>query len=331
MRDGVNPQKLNPQLHGYARHQVIIPVYIPNFEGYFQHALDVFGLCLESLYLTTRGHSVDITVISNGSDPKVVETLKTYFDKGWISQLILNEVNRGKVDAIMSVARGSFAELITFSDADVLFRPGWIEAVETIFVSFPECGQVSPFPSPGFAFQASATLLGAFIRRVIRFGSVVDGRDFDAIVNMLNANRDPNANFREKQLFVRRDTTMACVGCGHFVVTIRREVMRAVPTEPSLMAIVGNSEADYIDTPTDKYGLWKLSTPKLYVYHIGNTAEPWMYKELEQTRLQPRASNSAQSLLPALSRPLLSKMPRILRIKISRFLKKTLLYRLIRE
>lgn len=320
MRDGVNPQKTNPQLQSYPHHQVIIPVYIPNFEGYFQQALEVFDLCLESLYLTTRCHRVDITVISNGSDPKVVETLKSYFDKGWISQLILNEVNHGKIDAIMSVARGSHAKLITFSDADVLFKPGWIEAIEETFITFPECGQVSPFPSPGLAFRASATLLGAFIRRVIRFGNVVDENDFDAIVKMLNANRDPNTDFRDRQLFVKRDTTIACVGCGHFVTTIRREVIKTIPTQPSLKAILGNSEAIYIDTPPDKYGLWKLSTPKLYVYHMGNIPENWMYTEIENYRKLVNRNNQAEGYFPAISLPMVSRIPVGIRSKVARFL-----------
>jgi hypothetical protein len=282
MRHGVNPQKLNPQLEDYPLHQIIIPVYIPNFEGYFQNSLEVLDLCLQSLQLSIYGHNIGITVISNGSADEAVFSLKSYLDRGWITQLIINEKNRGKIDSIIAAARGSFAKLITFADADVFFKPGWLEATYDIFSTFPECGQVSPFPAPSMIEQAPSTVLGAVLRRNLKLRGVVTQEDFDQIIGMLGVKKDPNHTYRDAQYIVERGACVACVGCDHFITTVYRDVLRAIPGQPSLKAIVGNSEFLYIDLPPEKLSMWKLSTPKLLVYHIGNTPEDWMRDDIRK-------------------------------------------------
>ena len=58
--------------------------------------------------------------------------------------------------------RGSFEKLITISDCDVLFKRGWLEAVEDTFHSFPESGFVSPMPD---SQSCMASHLGDHLRR----------------------------------------------------------------------------------------------------------------------------------------------------------------------
>src|SRR5688572_16648776 len=140
MREGLNPFK-NSSIESFKQHRVLIPVYIPNKEGYFKDAIEILRLCIESLHRTTVGRA-SVTVISNGSMLEVVELLQSYLSRGYIQQLVLNGRNWGKIDAVLSTARGRFENLMTIADADVLFRPGWIEAVEEAFRVFPECGFV---------------------------------------------------------------------------------------------------------------------------------------------------------------------------------------------
>ncbi len=284
MRDGANPSKINSELPEFMRHRVIVPVYIPNTDGYFKHGLEILKLCLESLRLTAAGKA-SITLVSNDSCDEVVRELKRHYDAGWIDQLLLNQRNWGRVDTMMSVARMAFEDLITVSDSDVLFKPGWLKALENIFHTFPECGFASTTPNPTFTWYCtSATILGGFSRRELSFEKVVSDEDLDRFAHSIGRSDLFKPKHRESQMILRRNGQVACVGGGHFVCTLRREVVAGSPKEPSLKAYQGGAEQVWKDRPPDKMGYWRLATTKSYTYHLGNTPEAWMYEELEHIR-----------------------------------------------
>lgn len=279
MRVGKNPAK-GTALPTYGRHRIIVPIYIPHLEGYFEHALSVMTLCLESLWLTTKGRAA-ITVISNGSAPSVVAALQRLSEAGRIDQLVLNDSNRGKVDAALSAARGSFEPFVTFSDADVLFRPGWLDAVEDLFRRFPETGVASPFTMPPLAWiHTSATLLAAAARLELFRQKVVADASIDQLERSLGHPQYVPAALRESQLVVKRAGAVACVGATHIVSMMRRELINSLPMVPSLTAVAGSSEKRWIDEPSDRGGFWRLSTPRFWATHMGNTPEPWMAEEV---------------------------------------------------
>ena len=66
MRIGYNPHKdeLIPQSN--YQHQVVIPVYVPNEEGYFVDSFKIFQLCMESLFATIHNKTF-ITLVNNCS------------------------------------------------------------------------------------------------------------------------------------------------------------------------------------------------------------------------------------------------------------------------
>lgn len=311
MREGVNPASASPHLDDYLRHRIIIPVYIPTLDGYFTHALEVLSICLESVRLTAAGRA-SVTIISNGSCREVNEALDRYYQEGWIDQLLLNHSNRGKVDAVMSAARGSFEELITISDCDVLFRHGWLDAVGKIFQTFPECGIAAPIPRPMAAWSCtSATILGSLAHRELCFEKIVPDVDLDRFALSIGR-ADMFRDFRRAQMIVRRGDTTACIGCGHVVPTFRKDLIAKLPKQPSLLAY--KAERDSIDFPSEKLGYWRLSTARGYAYHVGNTPEAWVYEELEQCRQD--AANSAvvsskmiPPSLPPLRRHWTGKLP----------------------
>jgi hypothetical protein len=287
MRVGTNPANFETDLPGYGLHRVIVPVYIPNQVGYFEYALDVLRLCLDSLRLTTHGKAA-VTIVTNGCAPEVLEEIDSRQRLGHFDQVVHNRVNRGKIDAVVPVARGAFEPLLTITDYDVLFRPGWIEAIEEVFRGFPECGFVSPFPSPGReACYTSATLLGAIVRRELCFEKVVCEQDLDQFARSINNPGVFQPGPRACQLVIRRNGVCACVGSGHFVCTIRKEVVAAMPREPSLKAYAGWADREWLDVPPDKAGNWRLSTTRAFVQHMGNRTEDWMYEELRSIREGP--------------------------------------------
>ena len=54
MRLGFNPHKDKIQEVSDYGHQVVIPVYIPNQEGYFKDSFTILKLCLNSLFKTSH-------------------------------------------------------------------------------------------------------------------------------------------------------------------------------------------------------------------------------------------------------------------------------------
>ncbi len=287
MRIGSNPAKADSSLvKGYSHHRVIVPVYIPNQDGYFKEALEITRLSLESLHLTARGRVV-VTVISNGCAPEVVQELLRLKSLGWIEQLIIDEQNRGKVNAVLSVARGAYENFLTIADADILYLPGWVETSEQLFHDFPECGfvAVSGKPTPR-SRQASSTIVDAFLRRELRFKPVMSPEYPQQISEELSNEEGIlqwllSAN-RAGQLVVQRGDKTACVGGSHCIFTVRREVVDVMRREPILQ--FKKAEDDWIDAPVDVAGWWRLSPTKRMARHMGNTHVTWIDEEIERIR-----------------------------------------------
>jgi hypothetical protein len=287
MRIGNNPAKEHADVTQLGTHRIIIPVYIPHQDGYFEHALDVLRLCLASLRLTTAGKAA-ITVIANGCASVIEEELEREFTAGWLDQLLLNQENRGKTDAVVSAARSCYEPLITIADCDVLFRAGWLEAVEELYQAFPEAGFVSPFPSPaGIRYHTSATFLEALVRGELRFKKVVQDEDLDRFARSIGQPDFFKPEFRHAQMVVRRQGITACVGAGHFIFTLRREMVNGMPAGPSLKALDASADQRWLDVPPDQLGFWRLSTPRAWVEHMGNHPEQWMHEVLAELARQP--------------------------------------------
>ena len=97
MRVGYNPYK-DQILEETYHHQVVIPVYIPNQEGYFKDSFAILKLCLESLW-TTVHEKTFITIVNNGSEKIVADYLDLLLKENKIQELIHTE-NIGKLNAI---------------------------------------------------------------------------------------------------------------------------------------------------------------------------------------------------------------------------------------
>jgi len=321
MRIGANPAKTQTGLEGYGLHRIIVPVYIPRLDGYFQHALDVLSLCLESLRVTTSKKAA-VTIVFNGCAPAVIEEMERRLGwPDWPDQITLNRYNRGKIDSVVSAARGSFEPLITITDCDMLFRDGWIEAVEEIFQNFPECGYVCPFPSPAGAWHCtSATMIGALARAELSYEKVVDDRDLDRFAQSIGRPDLFKPEHRDAQWIVRRKNSVACVGAGHYACTIRREVLAGMPAEPSLAALDGHADLRWLDLTPDRLGFWRLSTPQAWVNHMGNVPEAWMREELAGLIEKGVSETSWERGVPAAQRRWTGTIPTAVRGKITRLI-----------
>lgn len=318
MRAGTrNVETKELALPGFGLHRIVIPVFIPEETGFYAQALDVLKLCLRSLYTTTR-NAAAITVVANGCTGTVCDWLEGELAANRLDQLVLNRQNRGKIDAMISACRAAYEPFITFSDADVLFKPGWIKGVSQVFRAFPECVAVSPFPSlTSTRYLASATLLGGLLRRELCHLSVCNRADLEKFAASCGNPNFYSPHHYEKQMCLKRGETVACFNNTHMVYTVRRlPYLAGVPVAPTLAALGDLPHRIYLDLPADKLGYWRLSTPHGYVYHMGNIPEPWMEEEVQGGERQKdvhEAMDDAFADIPTLRRHWTGRLPLAMR------------------
>lgn len=280
MRIGNNPEKENRNLIIENYHRIIIPVYIPHFEGYFEESFDIFKLCLQSL-LKTVHTKTRITIYNNNCHPSVKNFIDTEFEKSiYIDQVFHSKENLGKINAILAASKGNLEPLITITDADVLFKQGWQTAVEDVFVHFPEAGMVSPVPSSkALTNYTSSTWFYGMFKGKLRFKKVLDPEamhKFDVSLGNKELMYKPIHLDKYLVLSNKKKSGEAVVGCGHFVATLKRDVFDKGTNEPAFIKIVGGVESKFIDEPNDNLGYLRLATTKNYAFHMGNKKEQWM-------------------------------------------------------
>lgn len=293
MRIGSNPEKFNNKIDSVSYHRVIIPVYIPSSQGYFNEALEIFKLNLESLLLTVHERT-RITIYNNNSSPEV----KEYIDKMYSEHIILDQVfhskeNLGKINAILAAAKGNLEPLITISDSDVLFKHDWQNQVEDLFLSFTGAGMVSPVPNSTAynAFTANNWFIGIFGKGKIKFEEVNDPQAMKKFEHSLGdkVRLFSPANL-QKYLVLNLNGERAVMGSGHFIATLRREIIDYGSNTPAFIKIQGGVENKFLDIPNEELGYLRLSTLGNYAFHMGNKKEDWMLKEFES--LKARGANN---------------------------------------
>jgi hypothetical protein len=276
MRVGFNPHKDKTQNASDYFHQVIIPVYVPNQEGYFKDSFEILRLCLDSLFKTIHKETC-ITIVNNGSCIEVVDYLNDLFHKNKIQEVI-HTTNIGKLNAVLKGISGNSFPLITVSDADALFLNGWQEASYSVFNAFSKTGAVCPTPSSRSLRTYTANVYwDLFFSSKLKCTPVVNP---DAL-KMFGLSVG-NANFYNDTqlgtfLTVINGNTKAVVGAGHFIATYRGGVFNEIENKFTKYKLGGDSEGKFLDIPVVKKGFWRLSTADNYAYHMGNVTEDWMF------------------------------------------------------
>jgi hypothetical protein len=290
MRIGSNPEKDNKSILLENYHRVIVPVYIPNFEGYFEHSFDGFKLCIESL-LKTVHTKTRITIYNNNCHPLVKEYIDfQYKNSVYIDQVFHSKENLGKINAVLAASKGNLEPLITITDADVLFQQRWQATIEDVFVNFPEAGMVSPVPSSkAVTNHTASTWFYGFFKGKLEFQKVLHPeamRLFDLSLGNEKLMYDPIHLENYLVLKNKNNSCEAVVGCGHFVATLKRDVFDLGSKEPAFIKIDGGVEQKYIDIPNDSLGYLRLATKGNFAYHIGNKTEPWMVEMVSNLSIE---------------------------------------------
>jgi hypothetical protein len=275
MRIGSNPNNHKTIDLSVKSHRIIIPVYIPNNEGYFADAFNVFKVCITSLLKTINNDSL-ITLISNDSSKEVNDYIYQLWTDKKIDKAVFNIENIGKINAIITETRASFEEFISYADADVFFDKGWLKQTYSMFQNVPKAGFVSMNPTPRNYTHSESTIfanLYSILFKKQKTSTVCSYEDLEHFHKSIGKDSNFTDNIFNSYVYcISKENYI--IGAGHFCCTIRKTpTLKLVPKERSNIGVSGGSESIYLDIPFDKTGLWKISSPKSYVWHMGNVLE----------------------------------------------------------
>jgi len=277
MRVGMNPQKQSKKIQLKYQHRLIIVVFIPSLDGYYENILEVFKLCVESAIATTNKNCA-ITVVNNASCDEVNTYLQLKLKEDAIDTVIHHKENIGKIDALIGAARGSREPIITISDVDILFQQGWQKHVEEVFSNIKGVASMSPIPCRNFKNYETSSTLAKILTGKVKFSYRAIPENHEAHNKYLESfHWDLESDANLKWPVIESNGVKAIVGSGHQILSMRRELFfSTVPKLPSLTLVGNHSEYLYCDQPINYSGGMRLSTYHNYAFHMGNTVEDWM-------------------------------------------------------
>lgn len=273
MREGLNPEKDKMIKEPQFNHQVVIPVYIPSLNDYFKDAEKILSLCIDSVVSTSHSKTF-ITIVDNGSCSKIGRFLDDLKLSGKVHE-VLHTGEMGKLNAIMKGIAGHNFALITISDSDILFKPGWQLETSKVFNIFPKCGVVGLIPQYNmFSNFCTPVLFDNFFNKRARFIKVIQPEEMRKFYESLGWNMDDSHPYLDYAFAITKENITAYIGSSHVVATYRRELLEQIPRFFKFK--MGGDSERYLDRLAKEKDLWKLTTSHNYAYHMGNVYEDWM-------------------------------------------------------
>ena len=224
-----------------------------------------------------------ITIVNNGSCSDVKEYLDELFSLNKIHELIHTE-NIGKVNAILKGLVGNNIELVTISDADVLFLSNWQYETIKVFNHLPEAGVVGIVPQFNiYRANCNNIIWYNLFNSKLKFLPIKNPNALIRFYDSVGWKRDYNQAYLQYALnFKITDDFTVIVGSGHFVATYRKDIFeQIIPYLGYKMG--GNSEKYLDDIPLNK-NYWRVTTSDNFAYHMGNTIEDWMGVEVNNQK-----------------------------------------------
>ncbi|MBA4419972.1 MAG: hypothetical protein C0391_02380 [Anaerolinea sp.] len=280
--------------------------HVPHGEGYFKHRFEVLRLCIESL-IATAGETADVMVFDNASSPQVVEYLNRLKLENRIQYLTLSSRNIGKMDALQMMFHSAPGEIIAYTDDDVLFLPGWLDAHLRILETFPQVGLVTGFYIRSqMSMSMDATL--AFSSREdvqTEHGQFIERRweqhYLDNMGRTWERYWEETKNMEDLRMTYRGVSALASAGHHQFV-AYKEVLLKALPVGWS-GRLMGKMRE--LDDTVDKLGYLRLNTPQPVTRLLGNVLSEENAAEARKLGLQ------AKSVMPERSTGMVQKLGRI--------------------
>ncbi len=320
MRKGQNPLKYNAEPLEYKNHRIVIPIYIPNQEGYYKDLTKILAVSLDSLFQTIDLDKTNVTLISNGCCREALEIIQKYVDEGKVDRFLLCSENRGKLESVLSVTRGCHEDFITVSDADIFYYKGWLKETMDIFNTFPKAGTVSNLPTPHLLYTDNFSTHFDNLFRAKK-GHVLKEEDIRTIYSSFGKSDAPHAEkyYKAKQKYIEKNGVKAIITTAHPSATYRREVFQYNPLERPKYLFNKKYKADrrFLDIPGDGMGFWRLATPRPMVYHLGNVYSQETAEQLRQTNAKNDKVNDSAGFEAS---PPSASISRIIPLELKRLL-----------
>tara|TARA_R110000868_G_scaffold360908_1_gene622957 strand:+ start:5658 stop:6668 length:1011 start_codon:yes stop_codon:yes gene_type:complete len=274
MRIGSNPNKNKKLEPSEYSHQIVIPIYIPNQEGYFKDSLKILKICLKSLFNTIHQKTC-ITLVNNGSCQEVKKYLDNLYQEEKIHELIHSE-NIGKLNAILKGLVGNEIELVTIADSDVLFLTNWQQETLRIFKNVPKAGVIGVVPQfKMYEAHCGNVIFDNFFNKKLRFSAVKNPEGLKKFYESIGWDKTYNQDYLKFNLSLKISADLnVLIGSGHFVATYKRDVFKDIVSFIGYK--LGGISETYLDKVPLKKGYWRLTTHDNYAYHMGNNFESWM-------------------------------------------------------
>jgi len=299
MRKGQNPAKAGVKAYTPKSLGIASLVSIPMLEGYFTHALEIFKIHISSLRQYTLT-PFDLFVFDNGSCPEVKNELVKMSAQGWINTLILSQHNLGKTAALNHLLGSMHNEWICFTDSDMLFRPGWLEASREIDENFPGCGMISA--QVVFPDRSEDKGNSVFRQNHADIYKITRDRARSEVVKEYVRGRGINqkrAQYYKEMLLDKVTNTTTGVeaylgGNSHGQFIGPRAVLTQLLPLPSGLQL-SREQDTYQDVRLDELGFLHLTTTVPYIYHMGNELDPEIIPEINRLRKLLPAKVSVKS------------------------------------
>lgn len=307
-RIGINPNR--GQLTEYNPSHITLAMltYLPNQGGYFSERLAVTRLSLESLIAhTPEPH--DLIVFDNGSCPELVSYLTSLRDQGLINYLILSSTNIGKISALQVIFRVAPGEIVAYSDDDVLFLPGWLEAHLKIMDTYPRVGLVTGFYIRSHlryathSIEAFAQQPNVQVSRGYLIPRELEQHYIDNMGRSWESYQQEVSGLEDIGLCYQGVNTLASAGHHQFV-TSRQLMLEVLPSwDRNLMG-----KMIELENSVDQLGYLRLSTFAPVTRLLGNVISAENAAEAKRLGLSAEEG--------AISKPLNSSSSRIMRIPL---------------
>lgn len=323
-RIGTNPTRGKYSKYKPARVTAAVITYIPSLDGYFKQRLEILKFNLTSLQQHTDVPH-DLLIFDNASCEPVVDYLRELRDAEKLDYLVLSPRNLGKIGAFKIIFNLAPGEVIAYSDDDIYFYPGWLEAQMTLLEQFPNVGMVSGVPVRNASNYAVKTM-----KKLKSGNSIGVDISYEKIIPdeweadwASSTGRDPKEHLENTK--DHQDTILSAKGikavafANHFqFIGWKDALVKALPEDWSGRLMGQMVE---FDEAVDQQGYLRLSTTDRYTRHIGNTI-PSDLKE-DALKLEISALNSGYRrmnrkhwilFIPGMGRLLWSLYDKIFRI-----------------
>jgi glycosyltransferase involved in cell wall biosynthesis len=324
MRVGVCPTRGQPSDYRPARVTVCVLVFIPNRLGYYAHRFDVLKLCLRSILTHTTEGSYDLLVLDNGSCAEVVDYLGGLHDQKQIQYLLLLDRNIGKLNAFRIMFEAAPGELIAYTDDDIFFCPGWLEAQLELFETFPRVGMVSGRPVRK-QFKSGNKYLPAYLSDFpevsAKFGHFIPeaweveylqstGRSLSELADVAKKRTDILLEYRGVKAYST---------ATHFqFIAPRQVILEGLSNGAETPGpLIGGEKK--VEQAIDAMGYARLSTFGRYVRHMGNVVTTRFLEEAADMLPASGDIGATKSPSPLLVKLTQHRVPRALMSRLNRW------------